>query len=516
MNIMPCPYMSFSTFTCTSTNYASHVLLLLSSHRTCKRSFNLLLIALAAPTATLSLPSLQMLWWLVLISVIVALVILLLALYVVCYFAADEDRGEAWSIRVVAVLIISFACYNILLLPLDVGNASEATGLNMLWVWSAVLLTSVLLFTVAAPFAMMYYEAWDPAEDGHGHQVKAALLPAAIVSAIFWIALAGVHFFCSTPITDDLNNATGLHNETENEVLSSALFTSLVGFSSMLGWPFFAVFGGIGLVFLPCAGVQHFLGRPKPVSPIDYEAAHASLHTTSARLMEEGRALDAESAGGLRLSRSTWRKVVRFKREVREVEHEYERLEEAYNQDNGTILHYYAGLLLAFVGTPLSFLWIAHIIVFDLTGLHPFLNRLLVTMDGALPMLGPLTYSVFAFYMLLCTLLGCYKVCCRFTLFPVFYMRVGGTMLNAILFNSTVLLLAAFSVLQLCVNSFRVYTARTVLYSIFVESIQHKAFLRAVFPIGCYSLLVIAFLFTLYQLLHYGKKEDELEEDDDF
>ena len=58
-----------------------------------------------------------------LITIIVMSVLIIFgALVLVYHFQSEEDRNTAYFPKFVVVLGLSLACFNVLLLPLDVGN----------------------------------------------------------------------------------------------------------------------------------------------------------------------------------------------------------------------------------------------------------------------------------------------------------------------------------------------------------------------------------------------------------
>jgi LMBR1 domain-containing protein 1 len=98
---------------------------------------------------------------------------------------------------------------------------------------------------------------------------------------------------------------------------------------------------------------------------------------------------------------------------------------------------------------------------------HPFLNSLLIAFSNA-PLFGPLFYGIFAFYLLMCVIKGCIKFGLRVLFIPIHPIkspfligRIGGTMMNSMVFNVGLILLSSLAVVQFCSLSFKEYARYT-------------------------------------------------------
>ena len=64
---------------------------------------------------------------------------------------------------------VTFSCYNVLLLPLDVanhrGSVDAVGGINMANITIGFFITSIVLAFAVVPFMMYYYEGVDESDD---------------------------------------------------------------------------------------------------------------------------------------------------------------------------------------------------------------------------------------------------------------------------------------------------------------------------------------------------------------
>ena len=106
---------------------------------------------------------------LIITALIFALLIVLASVYFLVYFQHPDDKWSAWFPKVVVVLGLSLACYNIFLLPLDVANQNGLytvqDGLPMTSITFAFYITTTIWILVVVPFTVFYYEGLDDDDD---------------------------------------------------------------------------------------------------------------------------------------------------------------------------------------------------------------------------------------------------------------------------------------------------------------------------------------------------------------
>jgi len=203
-----------------------------------------------------------------------------------------------------------------------------------------------------------------------------------------------------------------------------------------------------------------------------------------------------------RESKRDRRNYNKFRQAVFILEEDYERLQLCYKRQGGKIILYFLTFLLGCFSVGLTIIWLLHIILFVFTQpypINPFLNTLFIKLDDAWGLLGTIAYGIFSFYLLMCCIKGNFKFGMRvFFLFPIHPMRVGGTLMNAFLFNTGLIIICAFSVTHFCTSAFSDYTANTAINSMFALSVQQIRGLKYIFIGYVYALFIMVFLTGIY------------------
>ena len=130
---------------------------------------------------------------LILTSVAFAVLVLISSLYFLVHFQDPSDKWEAWFPKIVVVLGVSIACYNVLLLPLNVANQSgeiQANGGLPMNVFNLVFFIATIVFVLlVVPFTIFYYEGYDGAEKGEKSKSQ-------LWNAIVWTVPTIIIFVC--------------------------------------------------------------------------------------------------------------------------------------------------------------------------------------------------------------------------------------------------------------------------------------------------------------------------------
>ncbi|KPI86631.1 hypothetical protein ABL78_4309 [Leptomonas seymouri] len=409
---------------------------------------------------------------------IVALLILFLAVYVVCRYSAEEEDGDAWLPRAFVVLSLSVACYMVLLLPLEVALTNEKPALSLLWVWKGILSAAYFLLFIGGPYAFVFYESWSPHQHSIWAQVRPALGAVVVVNGVFLLSFGALWLW-------------GSHIDDEHGTLTHVMpFEYFVATVSSFGWVLFFIFAGVGLAAVPVQGATSFLRRPRPITKVEYEFAKVKLNMEVQHLLRRGRQLDAEIEGRHPNQRQRQRMLL-FKREVREVELQCEGNETAFHLSGSAILRNYVMAALSVVNGVVTLLWVLHIFLWSVLKVYPLLDNMLVWLHQLLPMLATLVYAYCTLYMMWCTLVGCSTLSGNLFVPLLYPLRVRGTMLNALLFNSLLVLCASFAVLHLCAVSFFTYASTTIIHRIFTVTIAHMYGVQYVSQCLQYALLSV-------------------------
>jgi LMBR1 domain-containing protein 1 len=108
-------------------------------------------------------------WLLIFVSVVVALLLLAVCVYVLVHYQHPDDGNQAWVPKIVFVAGLWLAMATVLLFPLDVANrAACAFGvaesacvftLPMRQIWFGAFIANLVLTFAVIPFTMFYWEA---------------------------------------------------------------------------------------------------------------------------------------------------------------------------------------------------------------------------------------------------------------------------------------------------------------------------------------------------------------------
>jgi LMBR1 domain-containing protein 1 len=108
-------------------------------------------------------------WFLILVAVVLAVMVVISNVYILVYYSHPEDKNQAWVPKGIIVFGLSLAVYCVLLYPLDVAN-TKACGaefsqssctltLPMHTIWLAVFIAILVMTFAIIPFTVFFYEA---------------------------------------------------------------------------------------------------------------------------------------------------------------------------------------------------------------------------------------------------------------------------------------------------------------------------------------------------------------------
>merc|ERR1712166_995074 len=138
-------------------------------------------------------------------------------------------------------------------------------------------------------------------------------------------------------------------------------------------------------------------------------------------------------------------------------------------------------------------------------------------LDAFFALFGVATYAIYVFYLLFCVIKGNMKFGLRFFCLPIHPMRIGNTMMNALLFNVLLLLITSVSVVQFCTRAFASYarlTAADLLFGVQVENLMglNWFFQKGVF---LYAFVSVTTLTIIYLSICPTDKRAKFDDDDD-
>eukprot|EP00753_Platysulcus_tardus_P002568 PLAT11677.1.p1 GENE.PLAT11677.1~~PLAT11677.1.p1 ORF type:complete len:560 (+),score=308.21 PLAT11677.1:87-1682(+) len=501
---------------------------------------------------------------LVIMTVVLSLLLLVINFYLLVYYQHPDDKNVAYFPKVLVVFGLLFVEACVLLLPLDVANKSGSIacnawqadgiysvafcgGLNMTLLWQIVYMSIAVFIVVLIPFAILYYEA-DDGMDNVGNSQFCSALKFEVVLLVVIVGLSAILFALANttqlPLTEmvakpseavNLTAAVAAANGSISDVMASLTVASgdvcaceasaitldfnvtypiyLTALLSFIGWWFFVLFGGIGMIALPMDLLNAFAHRPKIMPPSKYAEAQLELVRRAKQLSEIGAQIKAAQLKSKeeKMTRKQRRKqkdvdrltLNKFKQAVFVLERDLEDLQicgPEFNNHNPLVpwIKLFAGI----VSIILSILWVLQICLYmvppvPLTG---FLNDYFIALDSFFPLFGTLSVGLFTLYLLAIVIKGNFKFGLRFFCFEVHPMVYGGTLMNSFLFNLALIMLCAMPVVQFATQAFSKYARLTDVDVIFGTQIRYLQFYSLFFAnnIFVFVFLGLTFISMVY------------------
>ena len=460
------------------------------------------------------------------------------------------DAGKAYFPKAMIIIGLLLCEFTVLLLPLDVANNAGLVGCdsyrsefcggleNLSTLWIAVAITLIVFALVVNPFAIFYYEAFDVDKDFNetscAHQCCSALrwqILAMVVMVpvlvIMYVTLRTIRLPISA-LEAVANSSTAVYSgydpraaflEVGNEdsgafqlkelTMEATFVVFLIAFMSFLGWIFFIMYAGIGLVALPMDNMLDYMNRPTLLKPIQYskqKKVMAERADQLGKLAEQVKADYRKMTNSERKSsrRELKKTLQRLKQNVLILERDWEelRLCEQSNYMNPSCLNSffpYFQLIFAVIGMVISLVWVLHIILYMLPGawggkpITPFLNTYLLSFDSWFPLFGTITLTIFVFYLLLCVMRGNFKFGMRFTILPLHPMIYKKTLANSFLVNVGLIMICTLPVIQFTANAFAAYARSSDINTILNVQVKYLEWCGPVFRNQVFVVVLLAF-----------------------
>lgn len=476
-------------------------------------------------------------------SVFVFIVLLVISVYTLVYFQHPHDRRQAWFSKITVVFGMITAGSTILLLPLDVANRGlyagcagfdkeVCGGLDMEMFWNIQIWEIFLMLVFVIPMSTFYYES-------SGDKTNKARIKEMFCSELFFIATVGLIFSVlysfyhtitipvqevhattleATPSYDAIPSSDGsFHtnqlanmtdtdrtNVVDNSVVEPMMLVMTVSFTTFvtcnlcfLGWFFFAIFSGIGIIALPLDLILSYWFRPKYLEPTEFLEREKELQIRVNNLVQVGELIKAEreadalnqdnsclsylSASERKRKREKRNTFLEFGQAVRllQIDNEVFQDGNARRKSYNSLLPY-LWLTGGVISSILSTLWILQMTIYVLPAvpINPFMNDFLVFFDLYFPLIGVGTIAVMICYLMLCAIKGCFKFGLRFVVIPIHPMEVNKTYMSSFLFNISLILLCALPCVQMSVAAFGTYAQYANASQIFGVEIMYLGFFQ--------------------------------------
>ena len=521
-------------------------------------------------------------WFLIIVAIIVVFITIAVNIRLLKIYLDPEEKyqGGGYFPKVCVVAGLSLAAFASLLLPFDVANRKDPTirddtggGLDLVLMWMITLWSIIGMSLVVLPFALFYYEAWDPDVEGSeiqrdmrnekegnavciaGKQAMSACCWTSLYIIMFVGVLCLVYFAagidvailhhdtyvcdgetvqiqpcyrfkndtttvntpCLSTEISDLSIYTNKCSESSGELeVKITLFVGAVAVLTCIGWVLFVVFGGVGLASLPLdMGYSFYENKLVAMDRNKFLAERESIKQETRVLV----ALCEKIQSSLDRNKQQLKKVNALQVMTDALEKRHRR-NQSYNQKSefaklASPFIIWGRLLLAVICVCWSFMWLMHIIINNTFDVHPLLNNMFSGLDSAFGLLGTVSYASFSFYLLWATVNGCFKVGANFLIFTLHPMKPHGTLMSSFLFNTILVLLSTTASVSFCALSFRRYVANTVVDTLYASYVNNVKYLHYVMEYMQYALLGFFVLgFMWYTCKGPRNMEKILEEDE--
>ena len=148
-------------------------------------------------------------------------------------------------------------------------------------------------------------------------------------------------------------------------------------------------------------------------------------------------------------------------------------------------------------------IWIIHIILDMLTDppLYPFLNNFLDILNQIFPLVSWGFYAFMAYYLLIVTFYGFYRVTSNIPFLNFYPMGIRSTMANGLLVNSGILLVGSIAICQFLTNAFSSYIRYSAIDSMFNTYIGNMIYLKYFFKYVHYVFFGFMFIGVIFAVL---------------
>mmetsp|Transcript_22862 Transcript_22862/g.37625 ORF Transcript_22862/g.37625 Transcript_22862/m.37625 type:complete len:485 (-) Transcript_22862:194-1648(-) len=460
-------------------------------------------------------------WWVIVVAVVGSLIILAVNIYMIVYFQHPEDKNVAWFPKIVVLLGFVLAEISVLMLPLDVANRNDGLlPMGLLWQIVQIIL-AVMVFAVI-PFAIFYYEAEDE-DSTPAKQVLAALKWELFILVLVGLILGIMYAligYVDVPV-QRLPSSLLKYQDPPDFLAAQTVYETItvsfrcsfpvyvIGLVSFVGWFLFTLFGAIGMFAIPMDLINSFRKRPKRMSLDTFAQGKLVLRARAEKLKDIAYSFQKDSVR----SAKDRRQFNLFKQAVQKLEDDWKWYKKCYKELGGNPLIPLFKLVAGLITFVIAVLWLLQIFLFLFLQppATPFLNDYFIVLDNVFPLFGTITYGIFAFYLLWAVIKGNMKFGLNFLIFSVHRMRVGETMMNAFLFNTLLIVLSSFSVIQFCTQAFSIYarsTSASVLFTTQLYNLRYikELWVHSVFLYGFFALSIL----TAFFLFFFPTKEKRL------
>jgi len=493
-------------------------------------------------------------------------------------FGHPDDKNVAKFPKVVTFLGLWLAFASVLIIPYDVANSrGQGLGVDVGLLWQIMYICFAIIAFILIPFAFFFYESdVDPkAKQGKsvcsrccGSQIGSAACYTFFFFIIFATLLLIMYLGLNTaeiPVKRIIYSPNYKTTETqlqgrlvefsqldpcqdkgtyrtvdnkcqalpkkcsESDCLIDTYIweipitfpVSVMAGLSLLGWVFFTMFVGVGMVALPLDLINEFRTKPKAISTTHWIEQKDELAKKAVDLISVGESLNKIILKNPDMGR---KEVKRHKKILKKFElnyyflkKEYQLLDISHRLKGGNTLWYTFKLVLGVLGALVSFTWLLHICLFVLPSkpIHPFLNSYFNALEiPGFDLFGVCAFGTWAYYLLWCVIKGNFKLGVRFLIWKIYPMEINNTMMNSFLFNTFIILICSVPTVQFCVTAFPSYARYTDVDMLFGTQIKYLKGVNVLWENNIFTIILVS-ISGLTALLLFFKPNDKAKEIDD-
>ena len=479
----------------------------------------------------------------IIMMIIVGIILLIANFYILIYFSHPDDRSSCsgWFLKILVLIGLTLAWFQVLLLPLDVNNIRTfGSGLNMKVLWYILFISIMVYVLILFPISSSYYET---DEDWSCGEKITHSLSWFLVYIIFFGGLSLVLYFtigkaeipinsitCNyndfiiTPSNIDiskLNNITKICNINEDQFLEIqvSFIVYAIAILSFVSWIVFSFFGGIGLAAVPLDFFYDFCTRPKSMIGTNLKKRKKTLFRELEELKLLGNELTEMEQRGANHRCFIFGERRRYDNKKHEYVARYALAEEEFHivnasiesklKNNCVVLCYYCLIPFGVISSIFTVLWLiqfccSYFYIKNGRPGYPFLSYLLIFFqDESVSFLSFFIFALLCLYLLFCLIKGNFKfgvrILCCWSIHP---MKKDKTYMNSFIFNVSLILLGSCAITQFCTDCLYDYVSFTDIDSMFNVMIKNLKFFYIfykyhIFQYIFFGVFVLSFVYLI-------------------
>ena len=481
----------------------------------------------------------------IIMMIIVGIILLISNIYILIYFSHPDDRTSCsgWFLKILVIIGLTLAWFQVLLLPLDVNNIRTfGSGLNMKVLWYILFISIMVYVLILFPISSSYYETDEDWSCGEkiSHSISWFLVYIILFGGLsivlyFTIGIAEIPIqtiscnyedFLIIPSNIDisqLNNITNICTINSDEILELKVsyIVYAIALLSFISWFVFAFFGGIGLAAVPLDFFYDFCTRPRSMVGRNLKRRKKILLDELEELKLIGEELNKLEERGADRRCFIFGEKRKYDNKKHEFVARYALAEEEFHivnasteaklKNNCVVLCFYCLIPFGVLTSILTIIWLiqfccSYFYIKNGRPGYPFLSYLLIFFqDESVSFLSFFIFAILCLYLLFCLMKGNFKfgvrILCCWSIHP---MKKDKTYMNSFIFNVSLILLGSCAVTQFCSDCLYDYVSFTDIDSMFNVMIKHLKFFKIfykyhIFQYIFFGIFVLSFFYLIFR-----------------